>query len=169
MSNEANTCREYVEPKLEAAGWGRRADSPPFYTEQYYFTDAGAVVLSQVKGWEGAISVCSSELAGRYVSPEYRTFSCVLGQAIPEYLAALVATPWFWTQLKDLTRGMGGRRERTRPEQFLRLEIPMPTIDQQKKAIPIFQKVDAMKLLREGALKELDAMLPSILDKAFKG
>jgi len=39
MSNEANTCREYVEPKLEAADWGRRADSPPFYTEQYYFTD----------------------------------------------------------------------------------------------------------------------------------
>jgi hypothetical protein len=129
----------------------------------------GAVVLSQVKGWEGAISVCSSELAGRYVSPEYRTFSCIPGQAIPEYLAALVATPWFWTQLKHLTRGMGGRRERTRPEQFLRLEIPMPTIDQQKKAIAIFQKVDAIKPLREGGLKELDAMLPSILDKAFKG
>jgi type I restriction enzyme S subunit len=49
------------------------------------------------------------------------------------------------------------------------MEIPMPTINQQKKAIPIFQKVDAMKPLREGALKELDAMLPSILDKAFKG
>jgi type I restriction enzyme S subunit len=30
-------------------------------------------------------------------------------------------------------------------------------------------KVDEMKRLREQALKELDAMLPSILDKAFKG
>jgi type I restriction enzyme M protein len=36
MSNEANTCRKYVEPKLEAAGWdGQRHD----YIEQYYFTD----------------------------------------------------------------------------------------------------------------------------------
>jgi len=30
-------------------------------------------------------------------------------------------------------------------------------------------KVDEMKRLREQAIKELDAMLPSILDKAFKG
>lgn len=35
MANETNTCRQYVEPKLEAAGWnGSQHD----YTEQYYFT-----------------------------------------------------------------------------------------------------------------------------------
>lgn len=36
MSNEANTCRKYVEPKLKDAGW---EDNPHDYTEQYYFTD----------------------------------------------------------------------------------------------------------------------------------
>lgn len=36
MSNEANTCRKYVEPKLKAAGWETK---PHDYTEQYYFTD----------------------------------------------------------------------------------------------------------------------------------
>ena len=30
-------------------------------------------------------------------------------------------------------------------------------------------KIDTMKQLREEAIKELDALLPSILDKAFKG
>ena len=35
MTNEANTCRRYVEPKLTTAGWdGQQHD----YTEQYYFT-----------------------------------------------------------------------------------------------------------------------------------
>ncbi|MDA0268813.1 MAG: hypothetical protein O2890_10765 [Cyanobacteria bacterium] len=35
MANEANTCRQYVEPKLATAGWdGQEHD----YTEQYYFT-----------------------------------------------------------------------------------------------------------------------------------
>lgn len=129
----------------------------------------GALVLSQVKGWEGAIGVCPSNLAGKYVSPEYRTFRCIPGKAIPEYLSVLVTTNWFWTKLKDLTRGMGGRRERTRPEQFLKMEIPMPTVEQQKKVIPIFEKIHKMKPLREEAIKELDAILPSILDKAFKG
>ncbi|MBD2303504.1 EcoAI/FtnUII family type I restriction enzme subunit R [Nostoc sp. FACHB-190] len=36
MSNEANTCRKYVEPKLRDAGWEQE---PHDYTEQYYFTD----------------------------------------------------------------------------------------------------------------------------------
>lgn len=36
MSNEANTCRKYVEPKLKDAGW---EEEPHDYTEQYYFTD----------------------------------------------------------------------------------------------------------------------------------
>jgi type I restriction enzyme R subunit len=36
MSNEANTCRKYVEPKLNQAGWNTE---PYDYYEQYYFTN----------------------------------------------------------------------------------------------------------------------------------
>jgi type I restriction enzyme R subunit len=36
MSNEANTCRKYVEPKLNQAGWNT---APYDYYEQYYFTN----------------------------------------------------------------------------------------------------------------------------------
>ncbi|MBI3248015.1 MAG: restriction endonuclease subunit S [Deltaproteobacteria bacterium] len=129
----------------------------------------GAIVLSQVKGWEGAIAACGSDLAGRYVSPEYRTFRCLEGRAIPEYLAALVTTPWFWTQLKDVTRGVGARRERTRPEQFLQMKLPMPEIDRQAKAVPAFDKLQILKRLQAETAAELDALPPSVLDKAFKG
>ena len=89
--------------------------------------------------------------------------------AIPEYLAILVASPLFWTQLRSLTRGVGARRERTRPEQFLDMKLPMPTIDWQKEAVPIFDKVHALKRLQTETSAELDALLPSVLDKAFKG
>ena len=129
----------------------------------------GALVLSQVKGWEGAIAVCPAELSGRYVSPEYRTFSCIPGCAVPEYLASLVVIPWFWKQLKDLTRGLGGRRERTRPEQFLKMKLPMPNIDQQKYAVAIFEKDSQMQVARSDALEKVEGLLPAILDKAFKG
>lgn len=129
----------------------------------------GAVVLSQVKGWEGAIAVCPSNLVGRFVSPEYRTFRCMNGEAVPEYLAKLVATPWFWTQLKNLTRGVGARRERTRPEQFLQMKLPMPEVEQQKRAIAIFERLDSLKPLQTDTADELDALLPSVLDKAFRG
>jgi type I restriction enzyme S subunit len=130
---------------------------------------AGAVVLSQPKGWEGAIAVCPPELDGMYASPEYRTFRCIPGEAMPEYLAEVVITPWFWIQLKNLSRGLGARRQRTRPEQFLTMKIPMPTIDRQKQAISVFRDLRTLTDLQEATQPELDALLPSVLDRAFRG
>ena len=88
----------------------------------------GALVMSQVKAWEGAVAVCEKNLAGYFVSPEYRTFRLDPSEVLPSYLAAIVKTEWFWSRLKDATRGVGARRERTRPEQFLNIEIPVPEV-----------------------------------------
>jgi type I restriction enzyme S subunit len=129
----------------------------------------GALLLSQVKGWEGAVSVCPPELAGWFVSPEYRTFRCAPTESRARYLAALVRTEWFWSKLAAATRGVGARRERTRPEQFLNIELPMPDVDQQKRGEALFAEVDALKRLQAETAVELDAMLPAILDRAFKG
>jgi restriction endonuclease S subunit len=129
----------------------------------------GALVLSQVKGWEGAIGVCDSNLAGWFVSPEYRTFRCIPGKARPAYLAALVRTEWFWGRLKDATRGVGARRERTRPEQFLTLQVPMPEVEQQEMGERIFVEIEALNTIEKETAAELEALMPSILDKAFRG
>lgn len=129
----------------------------------------GALVLSQVKGWEGAVAVCPAQLAGWYVSPEYRTFRCVHTEVRPRYLAQLVRTEWFWGKLINVTRGVGARRERTRPEQFLELAFPMPDISQQKLGEDVFAKLEPIKHLQGNTAAEIDAMLPAILDRAFKG
>jgi len=129
----------------------------------------GALVLSQVKGWEGAVAVCPANLAGWFVSPEYRTFRCVAGETRPRYLAVLVRTEWFWGRLGRATRGVGARRERTRPEQFLNIEIPMPDFDQQRQGEELFGHVNALKQFQAETAAELDAMLPSVLDRAFRG
>lgn len=129
----------------------------------------GALVMSQVKGWEGAVGVCGSELAGHFVSPEYRTFRCIPSETRPDYLAALVRTEWFWGRLKDATRGVGARRERTRTEQFLNLQISIPDVEKQEIGERIFAEVDALKVMQARTATELDALAPSILHKAFRG
>ncbi|MDQ6894888.1 MAG: restriction endonuclease subunit S [Acidobacteriota bacterium] len=129
---------------------------------------SGALVLSQVKGWEGAIAVCPPELAGFFVSPEYRTFRCIPGQAIPEYLAAIVVLPWFWERLQEATRGVGARRERTRPESFLKLEVPMPTAAQQEAALPILRTLGEMLRARAAIGPLLDALRVSSLNAAIR-
>ncbi len=129
----------------------------------------GAFVLSQVKAWEGAVAVCSKELAGWFASPEYRTFRCVEGEIRPAYLSALVRTEWFWGRLKYLTRGVGARRERTRPEQFLALEIPMPDVAQQEEGERLFAELGVLRRLQAETATELEALLPALLERGFVG
>jgi type I restriction enzyme S subunit len=129
----------------------------------------GALVLSQVKGWEGAVAVCGADLSGWFVSPEYRTFQCVPTEARPDYFNALVRTEWFWGRLQQATRGVGARRERTRPEQFLTIEMAMPDVYQQERAEAVFSRLNTLKHLQTETAAELDALLPAILDRAFKG
>ena len=52
---------------------------------------------------------------------------------------------------------------------FLKVNIPLPPMSTQQKSRQVKAKVDIMKQEREMSIKELDAMLPSILDRAFKG
>lgn len=127
----------------------------------------GAIVLSQVKGWEGAIARCPKDLEGWFVSPEYRTFRCKPGLASDEYFGELVRTEWFWSQLQDATRGVGARRERTRPEQFLNIELPMPHFDDQLRIVEVLKRQTQLKA-KHTAIREANAaLLPATLERVF--
>jgi type I restriction enzyme, S subunit len=165
--------KEY--PQVGVRGFGQglfaretlRADQTTY--KNFNLLYEGALVLSQVKGWEGAVAVCSPDLVGKFVSPEFRTFRCKKEKVIPEYMAFLVATPWFWTKLKEITRGVGARRERTRPEQFLRMVLPMPTLEEQEYALTFFRGMKELRKTHADTSLELNALLPSVLSKAFAG
>jgi type I restriction enzyme, S subunit len=129
----------------------------------------GALILSQVKGWEGAVAVCPPELAGWFASPEYRTFRCIPTEARPGYLAPIVRTEWFWRRLASATRGVGARRERTRPEQFLEIEVPMPDVKQQEKGEALFLQLERIQSLQTEADLGLGGILASVLERAFQG
>lgn len=163
----------YPQAGVRGFGGGLFA-KPPIYGGQTTYRTfnrlySGALVMSQVKGWEGAVAMTPKELEGYFVSPEYRTFRCKRDRCLSEYLAALIPTEFFWSRLKDATRGVGARRERTRPEQFLQLEFSMPSVSDQQRAVVMFATVNKVQDLQREIAPEMDAILPAILDKAFKG
>ncbi len=126
---------------------------------------ADAIVLSQVKGWEGALAVCPPELADMFVSPEYRTFRCKPDLASPAYLGELIRTPWFWSLLQAATRGVGARRERTRPEQFLNIELPMPELHEQLKIVEILSRQIELKQRHTKIREANQALIPATLER----
>jgi len=127
-----------------------------------------AIVLSQVKGWEGAIALTPPALVGMFASPEYRTFRCRPLKAVPGYIGELFKTPWFWSLLQDATRGVGARRERTRPERFLNIVLPMPSFEKQLEACQLFVRLCDLRA-RYAAIREANAaLLPATLERVFR-
>lgn len=162
---------EYPQVGLRGFGGGLFAKPAICMTDTTYkaFNQLylNAIVLSQVKGWEGALAVCTEAFAGMYASPEYRTFSCLPDKASPAYLGELIRTPWFWNLLQNATHGVGARRERTRPEQFLEIVLPMPIFENQVKAAQIVSRLKATKSQHTETRLTLKALLPSMLEQIF--
>ena len=129
----------------------------------------GLLVVSQPKGWEGAVAVCDASHEGWCASPEYRTFRCKPGLLNEEYLAALLPTPWFQRALTKLTRGQGARRERIRPEMLLDMKVQMPIIEVQRAALRSFWKLRALDSAYVGAEEDLEDLLPAMLHGVFGG
>lgn len=127
----------------------------------------GLLLVSQPKGWEGAVAVCSAEYDGWFASPEYRTFRCIPGKLHPEYLSALLPTSWFQAALAKLTRGQGARRERLRPEMLLAMPVRMPTWEKQIEVIGILKNIRAITASDATYAANVDALLPAMLHEIF--
>jgi type I restriction enzyme S subunit len=90
---------------------------------------------------------------------------------LPRFLLWYLRSDSIITQAANATRSIGV------PDLGIKrirgFHLPIPLFPEQHRILAYLDdlqaKVDEMKRLREGAMKEFDALLPSILDKAFKG
>lgn len=158
-------------PQIGIRGFGgglfRKAGVTAAETTYRHFNrlDAGHFVVSQVKGWEGAVAVCDSEHAGLFASPEYRTFRCISHVLRPTYFSYLCRTPWFHAKLAPATRGQGARRERLRPEMLQAISIPLPSVENQQALEAVFARVERAAVLSNAG--DLDQLLPAMLNDVF--
>ena len=128
----------------------------------------GALIVSQPKGWEGAVAVATSDHESWFVSPEYRTFRCVEQKLDPDYLAALILTSWFQSILSKMTRGQGARRERLRPEMLTEFKLRMPSLDAQKAALKIIKDAQLASAHLATRTREAQTLIPAMLHEIFE-
>lgn len=96
----------------------------------------------------------------------------VLEKVLPKWVYYLFRTKGFRDIAKGNMTGTAGQRRV--PKSFLeQYEIPLPLLPEQRRIVAYldsFQaKVDELKRLQAETEKELEELVPSILDKAFKG
>jgi type I restriction enzyme S subunit len=129
------------------------------------------IIYSKLKAFEGAITVAPNDIDERYASSEFPTFTCK-PDLLPAFFRLRTTEADFWEQLALLSKGMGGRRERLSPEDFLTLELSIPPIAEQQKAVGLMSVVECS--IRESdqelsSLRQLRSeLLPALLSGAHR-
>jgi hypothetical protein len=129
----------------------------------------GDFVYPKLMAWEGALGVVPPDCDGRVVSPEFPVFEIDQSQVLPETLDVYFRSPSVWPLLAEISTGTNVRRRRLHPSAFLKFKMPLPKMDTQVKLREVKKRVDGLKTLQSETAAELDALMPSILDKAFRG
>jgi type I restriction enzyme S subunit len=129
----------------------------------------GNFVYPKLMAWEGALGVVPPECDGLVVSPEFPVFDVDPHHVLPETLDVYFRTPWVWPILAEASTGTNVRRRRLNPSDFLKFEMLLPPMPVQQRLREVKAKVGTLKRLQAETAAELDALLPSILDKAFHG
>lgn len=130
---------------------------------------AGEFVYPKLMAWEGALGIVPPECDGCVVSTEFPVFEVFEDRVVPEVLDTYFRMPSVWPELSGASTGTNVRRRRLNPQNFLNCEIPLPSRETQMTLRKVRAEVDALKRLQSGTAAELDALLPAILDRAFKG
>ncbi len=136
---------------------------------QLFRARAGLFIYSRLFAFEGAYGLVEDEYDGYFVSNEYPMFVCNENRVLPEFLIAYLLPSTIWREIANGSGGLGDRRQRVQPQHFLKHELLLPPLDWQQKIKNIRNRLVRAIPLQAETARELDAMLPAILDKAFKG
>ena len=102
----------------------------------------GQVIYSRLKAFEGAFALVTDEADGRYVSNEFPTFDVDTAKAEPTYVSLLLRRPSVWQELRSGSEGMGARRERLQPTDFLDLAFDLPPLAVQQRVVATAEAVE---------------------------
>jgi type I restriction enzyme S subunit len=144
-------------------------DSISVGSKKLYQIEPGDLVFNNVFAWEGAIAVAQREDAGRFGSHRFITCVPIEGVARADFLCFYFLTSEGLDQIGKASPGGAGRNRTLGLEKLADIEVLVPKYLDQINFANLLQKMHKVQATQETAAVGLDAMLPSILDRAFRG
>ena len=88
-----------------------------------------------------------------------------------EYLYHYFQTSTYWSQITDEKKGTG--QPNVNGKKLANIRVPIAPVEEQRHIVAhvddLQARIDSLKQLQAETATELDALLPSVLDKAFNG
>lgn len=164
---------EYHELGIRSFGKGTfhkpPVDGTTLGSKRIFRIEPGDLVFNIVFAWEGAVAVAEPKDRGRVGSHRFLTCVPKEGIATSSFLRFHFLTDHGLEQLGKASPGGAGRNRTLGIQALESILVPVPPIERQLWFDSIQAKVDALKSVQAETSDELDALLPSILDRAFKG
>ena len=145
---------------------GSTAGSDTKYS-QYFRIKANQLIYSKLFGWEGSVAIVPEKYHDYYVSAEFPSFDILESVALPQYVAHLIKWSGFTAQLNSTATGMGQRRQRTNISDFMAIEVPLPAISQQCRAVRHLDKISRVSKLVQRRAALAQALVPAARNAVF--
>ncbi len=138
-------------------------------TKKIFQIKTGDLVFSNVFAWEGGIAVAKEEDNDRYGS--HRFISCVADEekALAEFLCYHFLSQKGLEDINACSPGGAGRNKTLGLDKLMKILVPVPSLELQREFVELLNKTNAIKEHHKQTEQELTELMPSLLDKAFKG
>ena len=113
--------------------------------------EAGDIIFNKIWARHGGISVVQPSLTGCYCSGEFPLFRPRENLLSPNWFYWITKARWFWERCDLQSRGTSGKN-RIRPEKFVQIRIPLPSLAEQRRIVEkierLVAKVDEARAMR---------------------
>jgi type I restriction enzyme S subunit len=140
--------------------------------QHIFRAEHGDIVVNKIWARNGSVAVVDETLSGCHGSNEFPMFAPIPGRLDPRWMHWITKSRDFWTQCDEKSRGTSGQN-RIKPERFLDVRIPLPSLAEQCRIVARIEeltaKIGEARGLRSAAHDELSALQLSKSRSIFDG
>jgi len=133
-----------------------------------FLVEDGDFIYNRLFAWKGSFAVAGPEHIGCVVSGEFPIFRINPKKLSLMYLMAFFSSPWLWEMIAGQSSGTAEvSRLRLKEEVFLRLTIPLPSLQDQERIVKLLDEANELKKLRDQTNQRADALIPKLFHDRF--
>ena len=146
-------------------------DGSEIKAKKLYVVKDGDFVYNRLFAWKGSFAIVPNEFDGCYVSNEFPSFRINTKRIHLLYLLYFFSRNEIWNEVLSLSMGVSSiSRNRLKVEKLLSMEIPLPSLEEQKRIVAriesLIARIEEARRLRAVAAKEIEN-LTGIKSKMF--
>ena len=126
-----------------------------------YLVREGDLIINKIWVRHGSTAIATKVVDGCAASNEFPMFELDASRVLPRWMHWLTKTSVFWDECAALSRGTSGKN-RIKPGLFLTINVPLPSIDEQRRIVARIEelaaRIEEARGLRQQAVESAAAL-----------